>query len=122
MIKTALLVMAAIVSGCATVQTVSLLPRGPGSTGTGTFDQLQQELTVEIDGAVYKGTPITATSYSQRNVFGQATTTTTNQQTALLIGPAGQIRCEFMWGAMKTLANGTCVDRNNVMYDLLIRN
>jgi len=59
------------------------------------------------------------TGYS---LVGPSSTTTTNQQSALLVGPAGQIRCEFAWGAMKSIANGVCIDHRNVTYDLLIRN
>lgn len=111
-----------LLAGCATQQAVTLYPRGPGLRGAGVFDHVHQVLTVELDGQRYQGTPVTQTATSGYSLFGPQSTTTTNQEAALLLGEAGQVRCEFAWGPMKQTANGTCVDRNNVVYDMQIRN
>lgn len=111
-----------LLAGCATVQQVDILPRGGGARGTGTFDHIHQVLTAEVDGKRYQGRPVQETSTSSFSLFGPQRTTTTNKETALLIGDTGQIRCEFAWDQMKTHANGVCVDSKNVTYDLLIRN
>jgi len=111
------------IAGCATQQGVALMPRGPGQQGTGTFDHVHQVLTVELNGNRYKGIPITQTSTSRIGLFGPATDTSTNQETALLIGErGGQLRCDFMWGGMRAQAVGSCVDSNNVVYDMQIKN
>lgn len=116
------LIVIALLAGCATVQRVDLLPRGDAPRGTGSFDHIHQVLTVEIEGQSYRGTPIRKTAQTSASIFMAGATTRTNEDTALLIGPAGQIRCEFAWQEMKTQATGVCVDHRNRTYDLLIRN
>lgn len=116
------LLAAALLAGCATQQSVTLMPRGTGAQGTGTFDHIHQVLTVQIDGNSFSGTPVRKTATTSSSMFTIGATTTTNAESALLIGPAGQVRCEFEWGPMMSTANGVCVDRNNVTYDLLIKN
>lgn len=79
-------------------------------------------LAVDLDGKRYQGRPISETATSGFSLFGPQQTTTTNRQSALLVGDDGQIRCELAWDNMKTIANGVCVDSRNTTYDLLIRN
>jgi hypothetical protein len=111
-----------ILCGCAAQQVVTLLPRGGGQKGSGSFDHIHQVLTVELNGEVYKGRPITKTATTSPSLFTIGTTTTSNEESALLIGPAGQVRCDYAWGVYKAQANGVCVDHRNVTYDLLIQN
>lgn len=122
MTRTALALFAVLLAACAAEQRVSLMPRGEGPQGTGYFDQIHQQLVVDLAGGRYIGTPITKTATTGFNIFGPQATTSTNEQNALLIGDAGQVRCEFVWNQWKTMANGVCVDSHNVTYDLLIRN
>lgn len=111
------------VAGCAAQQRVDLLPRGgTGVKGTGQFDHIYQRLTVELGGEVYQGTPISETAQTSFSLFSPGATTSTNKQAALLIGPAGQVRCDFAWDQLKTRAIGVCVDSRNITYDLLIEN
>lgn len=112
----------ALLAGCATQQAVTLMPRGSGQPGTGTFDHIHQVLTVDLGGNRYSGTPVTQTARTSASIFTAGSTTTSNTDSVLLIGPAGQVRCDITWGAMKATAIGVCVDRNNVTYDLLIKN
>lgn len=112
-----------LLPACAAQQSVTLLPRGQGSQGLGVFDHMHQVLTVNLDGKRYQGQPITKTAVTTGNLFYAGTTTTTNSEAALLLSDqGGQIRCDFEWGPMRATANGVCVDSQNVVYDLLIKN
>lgn len=120
--KTLIAIAATLLAGCATQQVATLLPRGDAPKGTGSFDHIHQVLTVEIEGQSYRGTPIRKTAQTSTSIFMAGATTRTNEESALLIGPAGQVRCEFAWQEMKTQAVGVCTDHRNRTYDLLIRN
>lgn len=121
--KLRILVLAGLLAGCAAQQQVALMPRGEGhESGAGYFDQIHQQLAVDIEGQRYVGTPITKTASTGFSLFGPQATTSTNEQSALLTGNGGQVRCEFAWNQFKTMANGVCVDSRNVTYDMMIRN
>jgi len=63
------------------------------------------------------------TSTTTAGLFGPATSTQyTSKASALLLGTAGQIRCDFAFDMLMTQATGMCVDSNQVVYDLLIKN
>lgn len=113
-----------VIAGCATVQSVTLLPRGEDRTpGRGTLDRMTNVLTVDLKGQRYQGTPMMQTATTSRGLFGAVTsTTTTSQASALLLGAEGQVRCDYGWDALMTRATGVCVDYRNVVYDLLIQN
>lgn len=116
------LALIALLAGCAAQQTVALLPRAGGPSGTGVFDQMHQVLTVDIEGKRYQGTPISKTATTSYSIFSAGSTTSSNEQSALLIGTAGQVRCDFTWNQFRTMATGSCIDSQNATYDLLIKN
>jgi hypothetical protein len=55
-------------------------------------------------------------------LFSGPRTQYSSQASALLLGEAGQMRCDFAWDAMMTMATGVCADSRNNTYDLLIKN
>jgi len=116
---------ALIISGCATQQSVSLLPRSPATEqGVGILNRLNQDLTVTVSGNIYRGKSSLQTGTSTTG-FGMWTRTSThfsNQSTALLLGDNGQMRCEYGWDSLMIEATGVCVDSRNVTYDIIIKN
>lgn len=96
-----------LLAGCAASQSVTLLPRGDAQSGAGTLDRVRNILTVNIGGRHYEGPVIT---------------TTPSQASALLRGPAGQVRCDFGWDALMRHATGVCTDNAGASYDLQIAN
>jgi hypothetical protein len=124
MIRFAAVVLALLLAGCASQQSITLLPRGTGPQGTGVIDRVHNMLTVDLDGRQYQGTmQLQSASSTSFGPFGPRTSSTTsNQASSLLLGAAGgQVRCDFGWNQLMTEATGVCVDYNNVTYDMLIR-
>jgi hypothetical protein len=118
------ILLSAALAGCASQQTVNLLPRGDAERGSGTLDRLTNDLVVTVGDKTYKGKSMlrTATTTSWGFLGPRTSTSYSDQSTALLIGEGGQMRCEFTWDAMMIQATGICVDSKNATYDLLIKN
>jgi hypothetical protein len=114
-----------LLPACAPQQTVTLMPRGAnaGQHIIGSLDRMKNLMTVKLAGREFSGPVITRTEVSSPGFIGLPTrTTSTGQASALLVGEGGQVRCEFAWDAMMVMATGTCVDSQNQVYDLLIKN
>jgi hypothetical protein len=118
------LLIVVLLSACAARQSATLFPRGADRTqGYGELDRITNTLTVQIQGNEYRGPMIMETSTTMAGLWGPATSTThTNKASALLLGTAGQIRCDFAFDMLMTQATGVCVDSKEVVYDLLIKN
>jgi hypothetical protein len=113
-----------LLAGCATQHEVLLMPRGHALKGTGTLNRVNNDLTVELNGARYTGKSVLQTSLgASSGAFGWMRTERqySSVSTALLIGEAGQIRCEMGWDALLTSATGVCTDHANRVYDLVVR-
>lgn len=116
-------IVALLLTGCATQQSVTLLPReGSMQRGIGSFDHIHQLVTVDVGGRRYQGRPTQVEARTSAGLFGPSSYTTTNQASALLIGEGGQLRCSWTWGPMKVDAQGECIDSRGAAYDLLIKN
>ena len=113
--------------GCA--YDVTLLPRGDAPRAVGTANTGNKTISVQLDGETYAGDYVRGRVYgfgtTQGFVAGKMVTTTgtmsaaSNQYSALLVGPRGQIRCEFM--AESSGGNGVCVDNRDRTWDMLIK-
>ena len=113
-----------MLGACASEQQVLLLPRAPATErATGKLDRLRHDMVVVMGGKTYAGKTTLRTAMTTSSGFlGPRTSLTSSDRgTALLIGESGQIRCEFGWDAMMTIATGVCTDSNNLTYDLLIK-
>lgn len=114
-----------LLAACAAEQQITLLPRAPETQrGSGVLDRVTHDTTVTVGARTYRGKTVfhsaTTTSWG---LFGPKTATTaSNQASALLLGDAGgQLRCEFAFDQMYTMATGVCVDSRNITFDILIK-
>lgn len=108
--------LAAALAGCA--YNVTLFPRGGGDQATGTFEVGSQTMTVKLNGETYTGNVIAGSTVGIGTVGTKTATMvgSTNQRSALLKGPNGLIRCEYVIQVRG--GNGTCVDSREKVYDL----
>lgn len=111
-----LFVLALLLSGCA-AQPVELFARGAPYHGTGTFSRADNTMRLTLDGGVYTGKAILLTS-SVGGIFDSHAAA--NKMSALLLGPGGQISCEFSYDPMWTSAIGTCHDFRGITYDVRV--
>jgi hypothetical protein len=109
----------------ACTHTITLYPRGGGEQATGTVNDGSKNMEVQLRGDTYAGSYVLGQTFGVGMVGGANPTTvttvgTTNNATALLVGPKGVLRCEFRIVAAQG-GNGVCVDSSNTMYDMLIK-
>lgn len=110
-------------AGC--THTITLYPRGGGEQATGTVNDGSKNMEVRLRGDTYTGSYVLGQSVGVGIVGGAnpvpvTTVSSTNNATALLIGPNGVLRCEFRIVAARG-GNGVCVDSSNTTYDMLIK-
>jgi hypothetical protein len=116
-----------LLAGC--THTITLYPRGGGEQASGSVNDGSRNMEVTLRGETYTGSYVlgqtfglaTGTTYGARPVFGTGVMVgNTNQATALLTGPKGVLRCEFVIVAARG-GNGVCMDSANMVYDMLIK-
>jgi hypothetical protein len=114
-----LAVLAMLLSGCA--YNATLHERGSNMTASGTFEVGSQTLSVELDGGTYRGDVIAGTSAGFGLVGARPVTMmgATNQRSALLVGPKGVLRCEYM--IQVSGGNGVCQHGDGRVFDLLLK-
>lgn len=107
-----------LLSGCS--HAVTLLPRSGGEKAYGSFNDGSKTMTVTIGAETYTGDYVRGRSAGVslgatgiRPGFGVS-----NQHSALLIGPNGNVRCEWILEAFG--GNGVCMDRQDRVYDLIV--
>lgn len=125
-VKRTIVLLSILLAACAAQQQVALMPRAPATErGDGVLDRMTHDMQVTLGGQTYVGKAVlntgTATSTGYLGAL-RTTSTTDNSGSALLVAPGGQIRCDYRWDAMFTMATGVCIDSGNLTYDVLIRN
>lgn len=134
---------AALLGGCASTYTLTLMPRNSGVTYTGEAverNSSEADVTVTIGDKVYRGTWVTAgpdrtTAYvsggigigGRRTLGGLGTTVTVDnpqgvEAKALLRAADGSgLRCDLRGMASGRGGAGTCQDDQGLVYDVQIR-
>lgn len=125
--RNAICLFVVLLAGC--THTITLYPRGGGEQAAGTVNDGSKNMEVVLRGDMYTGSYVlgqtfgfgTGTSFGARPAFGTGLMVgNTNQASALLTGPKGVLRCDFMIVAARG-GNGVCVDSGNTVYDMLIK-
>ncbi|MBL8339517.1 MAG: hypothetical protein JNM97_22315 [Rhodoferax sp.] len=116
-----------LLSAC--THTVTLFPRGGGEQAMGTLNDMSKEIEINLKGDKYTGTYTTGrvSTFGTVQTYGARPTTSnvlmsgsSNQAAALLTGPKGVLRCEFVIEEMIG-GNGVCVDTSEAVYDMLVK-
>lgn len=105
------LVVLLLLAGCAgPMKSMTLYPRSPATTpGHGTVDLAAKQLDVAIGANTYRGALVFESTRGN------------NKATSLLLGAAGQLRCDLSFGPLFSEATGVCVDAESRTFDVLVK-
>ena len=110
---------------------VTLYPRGGGEQASGTLNDGSRNMSIYLKGVTYSGQFVRGQtfgfgigqSFGARPAFGTSMMVgSSNQSSALLVSADGKqvLRCELTVVAAIG-GSGTCVDKDNVTYDMNVK-
>lgn len=108
-----------LLAGCS--YNATLYPRGGGEQATGNYDGISA-LTVTLKGATYTGNATRGSTSGMVFTPGAFPTPVmglSNQYSAVLGGPGGAVRCQFVLNMEG--GNGVCQGPDGTIYDMVIR-